>query len=748
MMRANPARPTDDKGELSMKRRLASGHVLVLVTSVSGLIAACSSTGDSTFTNGGNGDDGGGASSSGDLFGGGGDQTGGLNNEGGVIQPLRIDPPTLTVTVGGTLAAPTGGGSFTAHLGTDPAPVNAKWSVDDVRFGAIDGAGNFLGKSVGGKTKVRARVGAMEAIAEVEVKVALSEDFASLSDDVKAKLRAGGTTDTAFKWLYPYDRTVFPRGLPAPTLQFAGTAPTAFRIHLKTSRMDVEGFYTGGSGAARVTVASEWWRAVTFGTEATESVEVEVTKIQGNDVTGPQKVTWHVAPGSLRGSIFYNSYNSALAIKQYESSGAVLALRPGKSLDVLLGSVTVPGNASDTKCVVCHSVSASGNRLVTGIGWSDEAPDNSNPIYSGSFSLDATGATLNKSSDDGRVYSFGALSPDGKWMVSNAVAGGIRGLTGSSPSKLIDVASGNVVTEPFFSGGTNRNAVSPAFSPDGKLIAFNNGGGKDLAIASFDATTTPPTFSNFQVVYTTTEVRIGWPTFTPDGSAILAHVGTAFDTEKGSKGDLVWVDVATKKATLLDSLNGKSGGSYYLPYGETNDGHMNYEPTMLPVAVGGYYWVVFTSRRSLGNTIYDGAYSVNAAGDKPFQEGTGVKKGVRKKLWVAAIDVNRVQDTDISHPSFYLEGQELESGNMRGFWALDACKADGATCEGGDECCNGFCRSVEQADGSVAAQCVPPPASCANETERCTSDADCCNAPSGTKCVNQACTTPAPSAPR
>lgn len=734
-----------------MLRRLSSGHVLVLVASIAGVIAACGSSSDSTFPNGGNGEeDAGNGNPPGSLVGDGGPN--GNNGDGGILQPLRIDPPTLTVTIGGTLAAPTGGGAFTAHLGTDPAPVTAKWSVDDIRYGAIDATGNFVGKAIGGKTKVRARVGSMEALAEVEVKVVLSEDFASLTDDVKTKLRAGGTADANFKWLYPYDSTVFPRGLEAPTLQFAGAAPTAYRVHLKTSRMDVEGFYAGGTGAARVAVAEAWWKAVTLGTESTESIEVEVTKIAGNNVTGPKKVNWFVAPGSLRGSIYYNSYNSSLAVQKVNSTGAVLVVKPGKGLDVLLGGVTVPGNTSETKCVVCHSVSASGNRLVTGIGWSDQAPDSNNPIYSGSFNITPTGASLVQSTTEGRTYPFGALSPDGKYMVSSAVAGGIRGLSGTSPSKLIDVATGSVINESFFNGATTRNAVTPAFSPDGKLIAFSNGGNKELAIATFDAAASPPTFNGFTSVFTTAANKIGWPTFTPDGKAILAQEATRLDTETDSKGDLLWIDANTKKGTALNALNGKlTDGTYYLPYGETEDGHKNYEPTMLPVPVGGYYWVVFTSRRSLGNTIYKGQYSVNnngGNGDSAYESGGSLKKGVRKKLWVAAIDVNRIADKDISHPAFYLEGQELDAGNMRGFWALDQCKADGSSCEGGDECCNGFCRNVEQSDGSVAAQCVPPPASCANESERCSVDADCCNAPTGTKCVNQLCTTPGPSSPK
>jgi len=36
--------------------------------------------------------------------------------------------------------------------------------------------------------------------------------------------------------------------------------------------------------------------------------------------------------------------------------------------------------------------------------------------------------------------------------------------------------------------------------------------------------------------------------------------------------------------------------------------------------------------------------------------------------------------TDVTHAAFYLDGQELASRSIRGFWALDPCQNDGAGC--------------------------------------------------------------------
>ena len=72
-----------------------------------------------------------------------------------------------------------------------------------------------------------------------------------------------------------------------------------------------------------------------------------------------------------------------------------------------------------------------------------------------------------------------------------------------------------------------------------------------------------------------------------------------------------------------------------------NDPKLSFAPTVLPEAVGGYFWVVFTSHRSYGNML-------------PSQD-NGDEYG---KLWVAAFDIDAAPGTDPSHPAFFLDGQE------------------------------------------------------------------------------------------
>ena len=157
---------------------------------------------------------------------------------------------------------------------------------------------------------------------------------------------------------------------------------------------------------------------------------------------------------------------------------------------------------------------------------------------------------------------------------------------------------------------------------------------------------------------------------------------------------------------------------------------------MLAEAVGGYFWAAFTSHRSYGSQLASKANSAGLGISNCFSASGDEADG---KLWVAAIDINAAAGQDPSHPAFYLDGQELEADNLRGFWVLPACANTGANCTSGDECCTGYCRSV---DGHAVPTCVTKPAGCANEFEKCTTASDCCK--SGDSCINGRCAIPPP----
>ena len=553
-------------------------------------------------------------------------------------------------------------------------------------------------------------------------------------------------TDSGLAWLYPYDKTVWPRGLLAPLLQW--TAPRnydAIYIHLKETSFEYAGYF--GAPATPFVhhpIPQAAWDALSL-SNGGESVSVSIAFVAGGQAYGPLTETWKIASGTLRGTVYYNSYGTNLAhnycctVGGQMFGGATLAIKHGATAPVL-----VAGN--DSECRVCHSVSADGSRLIT--------QQDSNEGISSAYDLEE------RVRADGDVagrlarYAWAGLFPNGQMLLSDgAPAGGAISLQAAGwngDTQLFSVPDGGSVPSTGIPAGLR--AGSPVFSPDGKHVAFiyvagPNADGKSLAIMDYDPTTS--TFSNLQTLYTPAAGMAVWPSFLPTDGAVVFEIETRSNTRDwggtrascdaptctapGTRAHLMWIDVATKKTSDLAVLDGTG----YLPTGpldHASDFDLNIEPTVSPVPSGGYAWVVYTSRRLYGTVATINPYW----SDPRFHDIS--QTPTTKKLWAAAIDLNAAPGTDPSHPAFYLPGQELLAGNSRGFWVFDACQADGATCNAGDECCGGYC-SV--ADGGVGSCSTLPPL-CSAELDKCTTTNQCCGASAGLQCIGGVCTQPTP----
>ncbi|APR87250.1 tolB protein precursor [Minicystis rosea] len=782
---------------------------LVLGTTLAGavLAAACGGGSSSSQSTGGNtggstptgsgghaGHTGSGGSGGGFIFTG----SGGSQQQGLDVQPSGLQ--TITVPIG--QSTPTV--AYTATL--DGQPANVGWGVDKGDVGTVQAGPAsttvFTPKgTTGGIVTVTAGINMKTVSRQVMVKLTGEQNGPNLGSPAEVaqipqsipELTAGGgvggvageglgtaVTDPGvvttlgsptgdgsaqgLKLLYPYDKTVWPRGLLAPLLMWdwsVGDAD-AIQIELTTTSgsFSWKGTFakpailaqTGGKFIRHPIPQDIWEMATNTAGGSADQLTVKLTVAQGGQAYGPLSQTWTIASARLSGTIYYNSYGTQLA-KNYGGAiggdklfgGAVLSIRVGDTGPKLVAGGN-PGVHAPTQCRVCHSVAASGSRLV--------AAQQSGPTSS--YDLSPSGSTEHVMTN---VAEFPGVYPDGSMALT---AGG----------QLLSLPNGTPLPATGLPAGT---VAMPIFSPDGKLVAFNPANGKTLAVMSFDSATS--TFSNQATIVslpaTPTDLRPGWPAFFPDGKSVIFHeqsnagkdgVLSDLRTRKGAEAQIAWASIdGSNNVTPLDQLNGKG----YLPklaapstlsclgdqvqvgkgaagssgiidnpdLDHANDVNHNYEPTVNPIASGGYAWVVFTSRRLYGNVATIPPYCSDPRGVDLVTNITP------KKLWVAAVDISGQPGSDASHPAFYLPAQELLAGNSRGFWTLDPCRPNGDGCETGDQCCNGFCQP-NGPGGELVCSDQPPGSTCSGLQEKCETSADCCDMTN--VCIGGFCTQKGP----
>jgi len=392
---------------------------------------------------------------------------------------------------------------------------------------------------------------------------------------------------------------------------------------------------------------------------------------------------------------------------------------------------------------VCHSVAADGSRLIAQHGAATSV--------SSAYAITPQGVTEQTLSTGA---AFAAITPDGAHALNAA-------------GQLLDLANAGATVTVAGLTSVSTNLGTPAFAPAGDQIVFNPMAGpgitdptQKLVVMDFDPLSNP--FSNPVEVadYTSmpAETRPGWGAFFPDGQSVVFQLQSAagadgnsigdLRTRKGAKAQLAWTAADGQSSpTLLDRANGAG----YLPQlsqainmsctgdgvqvgsidaDHADDVNTNYEPTVNPVASGGYAWVVFTSRRMYGSVADIPPFCSDPRGVDLIQNITP------KKLWVAAVDLNATPGTDPSHRAFYLPAQEILAGNALAFWVLDPCRMDGEGCETGDQCCNGFCSSTGMGDDPLI--CTPTASGdCSQPQEACVVDRDCCD-PTNI-CINGFC---------
>jgi hypothetical protein len=702
--------------------------------------------------------------------------------DGAMQGALAIAPtaPVVNVTTG-QASQPV---QFTATVGGVPTTV--AWGLDRGELGTIDGNGVFTAAgNIAGTGNVTAVYGSQKVSTTitVTVKTVQNGDPAWTSGPLDAgaggyggvggdgpgatpsptqltTLQGTPTADSTVSMLYPYDGTVWPQGLLAPLLQW-GQGSHAFDsvyVHITEKNYEYQGYFAANKTPfANLPIPEAAWDAATLSNSG-DGFVVSLVFGEGAKAYGPYTQTWTIAQATLQGTIYYNSYGTTLVQNSDIVNGGgnstkdhygnqygagTLAIAPGALAPVLAAGLNSPGDG--TGCRVCHTVAADGKSLVT------QASNANASDYTRTVQVDLANDVDGGGVTVGTNLAFPALYKDGSMLLSSG--GGM--INGDNGSHLYSVPAGTNLNATGL--GSGFGAALPAFSPDGKHVSFNFWGGSltagsttlnadqtSLGILDFDGTST---FSNPRVLYKpSASTPVTFSSFFPNSAGIvfeeeLSNPANQFGfTWNGNTGELWWVDVTSGTAHRLDSLNGYAkNGSVYLPGNQaganthtpSQDATLNYEPTVNPIASGGYAWVVFTSRRMYGNVAQLSPWVSDPRNYAWLDPG----QITDKKLWVAAVDLNAAPGTDPSHPAFYLPAQELHAGNSRGYWSVEACRNDGTTCQTGDQCCGGYCQASDA--GLVCSSQMP---ACSAMYDKCKTDSDCCGAGQGVTCINSVCT--------
>lgn len=626
------------------------------------------------------------------------------NNGAPQVVSIHIDPPSATL-VAADGATPTQ--QFTAIAEYDDgsrAPYRgAEFSLDTEAMGRIDAAnGLFTANGVIGgtayvtATPVDPTVTPTLAQATITVQIERTVFGEGAPVDAAAKFAAPAEDPTyAASIVYPLEGAVMPQNVYPADIQWLNGAPDdLFRVTVSKPSARVTAYVLhSGAGFGNHWLADvDGWRSLAQtepDLEATITVDRWVAAQQAAYSTPPVHVRF--ARAALSGTVYYWDIGAGRIVRIDDGTGQGVRFMP-----------TPPPDETGMQCVGCHSVSNSGQYMVGRLG----GGNNVGAVFDLTQDLSGNPPPTVWPLDpvNGPRWWFSSWSPNDDRIVVSRVEpnGGLE---------LMDPFTGQTIT-PAAGALPTDHVTHPSWAPDGSLIAYVSGtnawgGAHTSGDLSVIPVTGPDSFGAAQVLISGASVQggstISYPTWTPDAQRIAFAHGTGGRSET-DQASLHIVDRDGNNLVRLDRANGGAG---------TTD---NFQPNFSPFDQGGYFWMMFLSRRDYGNAE------------------VGTRGSGRQQLWVTAIG-KQGAGGDPSQVPYWLPGQDTQSMNIAGYWAPRPCRDDGATCSVGTECCSGTC--APDANGDLVCS-PPPPDRCREKNETCSTTQDCC-AGKDLICIDNVC---------
>ncbi|AKT42741.1 hypothetical protein [Chondromyces crocatus] len=595
-------------------------------------------------------------------------------------QQLILSPTTATLNVeNGTIPTQ----AFTVTMNGSDVSNQVSWSFTRPDIGGFGGTTTFTPSgAAAGVGTLTVRLNSSEATAQITVYVKKTVDGIGLTpQEVLDFNNPQGGADPSMSLVYPYNETVFPLDVLAPEIQWNGAANNdVYQLKITEQYYEYTTYFTTTLPARHLIDEADWKSIQESGTgPQTDPLKVSLTRRTGGTVYQPAEQTWRVARGRLKGSVYY--WELPGVCQNGASNGRILRIKASSpSVDTFFN----PG-----VCWGCHTVSRDGTRMAA------EFNDGGGPLYTLDLTADPVAYAEIRPGTPGGNFIFSAYNNDGSKLLASE--------NNSRTLRVIDTMSGATLNPNAMGSGCGE----PAWSPDGQKVAavcnMNNGGwtfdsgAGDLMVGNVGADGFSVDNINMVVPRAGGTGRPAYPSFSP-GSEWIAFGRPTSGSRSTGAGMLHMVrpDGQELKTLTTASSDNKS-----------------FNPVFAPLRAGGYYWLVFISRRDYGNRLV----SAN-----------------RQQLWITAIS-DPPTAADPSNPPFFLRGQELCALSENAYYALDPCKPDGESCQDGSDCCNGQCVDNPGGDGKICGE--PEPGTCAELGNSCETAADCCDTLA--KCIDNFC---------